>query len=965
MEIAYAVAGDSEVESEFGALTIKINQLPADVIELYNKSGDKSDTRNIISEKLKGTGVKIEDLDQFNKDFKIQAVFKAFNMLAKNEELVNNEIKTLDDKENLDAIADIISSKKKEMKTASKDLSDGLDKFKTVMHVSKRQALHSYMDMRGVDYIGALEKFAQNRGLDLDAVTAMIWLYDYRNLDWTDYHFTLLQGVRGFISDYLFLYGSMMAYESQKPAAQCLFPPVDGFDVGLLNTFVYLDPNTQLPVYAPASQTRSDLENLMAYHFPELGSAQKKYDAAAEHYVKSATYIRKDKTEVTFNILKDLTFDYAYLSQLSKSEIKKQITEKLAEKKKNIDTVRGNLIDDQDYIWEMSAVLEYAKQNAGILPATNASKMVDQHVKDAASSKMWTSLGIGALSLLLGIAGFFTGGATTVLGITLLAGSAAAGVADLVIEYNRLQFGKAVSNTALTEADELGKVDVSYLGVVMALAGLGIDVFQVAGAFVKIFKGIKVVSLTVADAEHVFAELSTDGKTIVTTGGKIIKRNEFLKVFEDAARKYGPDMAASKSFQEFVNVHSIAPAARPGMFALMKADDKAFELLKGLRGFDNGALTNIGIQLAVEERLADSVAETIKYFDKFKSSTSTVKVLNAYAGANSKYLGNLPDLWKMFNEAGTTAYPGLIDNILMDARLQSKILNGPDMLAKFTKRWESWINPKASHSSDSFIDFVETGSKAIPLDKAPGKTIAEYFAGQADKLAVFATEGNFRLKNLTVLETSEPDLVKAINEGTFLPDNIELQNKLKKILDDDLIGATTDIAYSRSKVVAKINEAIGESVSITELRAIRAAKQPGQSASLGSVFESWIEKNYNSIGGKNKLLGKKTFNEVQGTADETKNIKFDNHYLPNEKTFVGVESKSGDGILQGDDLQQSMRYGDIAKNPAKYGYENVYVEYIFLSEDAARKSLIKLKDNIPFANLRVFFIDGSGIMKPL
>ncbi len=177
-----------------------------------------------------------------------------------------------------------------------------------------------------------------------------------------------------------------------------------------------------------------------------------------------------------------------------------------------------------------------------------------------------------------------------------------------------------------------------------------------------------------------------------------------------------------------------------------------------------------------------------------------------------------------------------------------------------------------------------------------------------------------------------------------------------------LIGSTKGLQYARSKVVAEINEAIGENVSISELRAIRLARQPGQSASLGSVFESWIEKNYNSIGGKNNLLGKKTFNEVQGTADETKNIKFDNHYQPNEKTFVGVESKSGDGVLQGDDLQQSMRYGDIAKNPAKYGYENVFVEYIFLSQDAAAKSFIKLQDNIPIENLRIFYIDDAGKM---
>ncbi len=130
---------------------------------------------------------------------------------------------------------------------------------------------------------------------------------------------------------------------------------------------------------------------------------------------------------------------------------------------------------------------------------------------------------------------------------------------------------------------------------------------------------------------------------------------------------------------------------------------------------------------------------------------------------------------------------------------------------------------------------------------------------------------------------------------------------------------------------------------------------------MGSVFESWANKNYQSIGGKNELLGKKTFKNVQGTAKEPSDITFDDHYMPNDKTFVGQEIKSGAEIT-GEELEQSKRYNDIIVNATTHGYDKVFIEYIFLSEDAARKSLVKLQKDTPQNRLKVFYVDDGGKM---
>jgi hypothetical protein len=192
---------------------------------------------------------------------------------------------------------------------------------------------------------------------------------------------------------------------------------------------------------------------------------------------------------------------------------------------------------------------------------------------------------------------------------------------------------------------------------------------------------------------------------------------------------------------------------------------------------------------------------------------------------------------------------------------------------------------------------------------------------------------------------------------------------LNEILDEDLIGTTTDLQYARSKIVRKINEAIGETVDIGELRNIRNARLPGEPGSMGGIFETWVRKNYKSIGGRFELQDKLSFEDIQGTASKSSDIRFDSHYVPNEKTVVGVEIKSGEGAISGTEIDQAKRYGEIVNNPSltktiknPNGFDNVFVEYIFLSEDAARKSMEKLLASIPQSNLKVYYIDNAGNM---
>lgn len=960
----YGEAGDEELDSGMLELVGRINALPADVVDLYKKSGQDSDVRLTIEEKLKGTNVTLDDLDRFERDFKVLAVSKAFQMLKANETVVNEEIKKYEDPENLNALADTILSKQKDLRKANKLLDQTLKFFRLAFPIGRRQALSAYYDYDvGKSFNTVREELAAKYGLTWSRVDAILFLMDS---NYVDYDFQHLAGIEGFIREFVTLFGRALQAGIMFRNLKAPVKPLNDFEEILLAAFIDYDVHGNL-----VANTKEDselrMDAFMQKFFPGLKQSRELYNDASAYYTgEGATYTRKDNTEITFQVLKDLTFNYARLSQFSKDKIKEKIPEELQQKKANVDTVRGYLIGDQNYIWEMGPVLQYAQQKAGILADTNTANLVQQHVKETEQEKMWTSISIGALSLVLGIAGFFTGG-TTWGGLALLAGSVVLSGIDFAIEYNRFQFGTAVSNTALKEADELGNLDMNYLGVGLAFAGLVFDFATIAKAINQFYKVSKAVAMTADDAARIFDDLlKSSPDALKKVGGGTLTKQEFVRIFEEAAKKYGPGMVSNKSFQEFVSLHNIAPTGRPGLFALLKADEKAFESLKALRGFHADALSNIGVQLTVETRLTDSVAETVKFFEKAGTPNATVDILNLYGGPNSKFFGNLPDLWKQINASDASKYPLLVETILKDSALQAKILEDGENLALFVKRWESWST--GTHSSKSFKEFLQTGRTAMRFDKPAGKTIAEAFANEAYKLRLFASPGMFREKNIALLELTEPDLAKSLREGTFLPENTQLTRELNEVLNKDLIGTTTDAAYARGKVVAQINETIAKNVDITELRGIRTARLPGEPASMGSIFEGWMRKNYSSIGGRHSLKGKQSFKGVQGQATTSKDIVFDDHYLPNDKTFVGVEFKSGDGALSGEDLQQSLRYGELARNPAltktgtHAGYDNVFVEYIFLSEDAARKSVVTLRDNIPIDQLRVFYIDNAGKM---
>jgi hypothetical protein len=960
----YAAAGDPEIEEDIRTLVAKINELPEDVIQNYI-----DEDRDAVSKKLEGTELTIEDLDRFEKEFKFQAVSKAFQMLRKNEELVGEEQDKLKDKENLDAVADIIKSQSKELAEASKLLSKGLQKFRDYMPFALGRRLDAYLQETGLpDTEQLIKKIAAKHNINGEEFKSMIWLYDYRVLGWTNHHFSMLGAVREFIQELLFSYaiGMRNTFISKMYMHTSPANPIDIRPNDMTLASILMDVTVWPFQPYPMDMTREGMELFMSDQYGNLIKAEQMHQTAALNYQEKARYTRNDGEVVTFNILKDLTFNYAYLSQLSRPAIKTEIVSKLDEKKANIDTVRGYLTDDVDYVWEMSGVLDAAMLSVGILPGTRTAMLVTQHATDAEDAKKWTSLGIAALSLVLAIGGFFTGGFTTGIGIALLAGSATLSLIDLGIEYQRHEFGKAVSNTALTQADELGKVEVSWLPVVLAVAGLVIDVVQLAKAVNTIYKVNKLVGTVADNAAEIYLEMEKSlGKgNVLNKAGKPITQKEFVKAFEDAAAKYGPDLVNNKAFKSFAEFHELAPASRPGMYALMKADPEAFELLGKMRGFDTGVLSNIGMQLTLEEKLAASIGETARIFKN--APDSLVKVFNAFGGPNARHMGNLPDLLKLINGSDAARYPELLEIILTDTRYQFKILDNAEMLGKITRRWENYIK---TPRTKPFEKFLGTGSTAIRLEAKPRKTIADQFINDAAKLALFASEGNFRAKNLAILGTSEKSLAESIEAGTFVPGNTALRQRLDKILDEDLIGTTTDLQAARNKVVNKINQAIGETVDINQLRKIRADKTPGHMASQGSIFESWVQQNYKSISNSSrKLEGKQTFKNVQGQARESSDITFDDHYLPNDKTFVGVEIKSGDGALAGEELQQSLRYGELARNPAltktttHAGYDNVFIEYIFLSENAARKSLKSLLGNIPVDRLKVYYIDNAGKM---
>jgi hypothetical protein len=230
-------------------------------------------------------------------------------------------------------------------------------------------------------------------------------------------------------------------------------------------------------------------------------------------------------------------------------------------------------------------------------------------------------------------------------------------------------------------------------------------------------------------------------------------------------------------------------------------------------------------------------------------------------------------------------------------------------------------------------------------------------------LAGLVTSGQSMLqKNLTILETTEPSMAQALLKAFEGNDRSVFSElviaKLRALFERNHIGNKTMASQVRETMVKEFNETMGKSLSFDELMNITSKGQLDlvtQQGSRGSMFESWIEHN---LGTQLGLNGKKSlvYNGKQITIDNHKIV-----VLADRRIIIGVELKHIDDRLQGEQLEQLKRYGELLRNNS---IEIKGIEYIFSSESIAKLNENLIRLTLPTNTVKIYYIK-NGILTQL
>ena len=194
---------------------------------------------------------------------------------------------------------------------------------------------------------------------------------------------------------------------------------------------------------------------------------------------KASNSIANDNAN-EFPILADLDYDFSRLNKSNKSEFKRDIQKHIKFKLDKNAELKNKLQSDPELIWKLPMMIEVTKSENGIYPTSNSDQLIHKKLENLADEEFWINLELAALSIGLGIAGFFTYG-TTWAGMGLLAASGVVSGYEVDRSIEKYQFLYSARNTSLTAAYDISKREPELWPVILSFAGMLID----AGVFLQ------------------------------------------------------------------------------------------------------------------------------------------------------------------------------------------------------------------------------------------------------------------------------------------------------------------------------------------------------------------------------------------------------------------------------------------------------------------------------------------------
>lgn len=990
----YLRKGDETKEIAFEEMLISFASVSPKLLDKYLKGELKEDA---FVQHLGKSDLKLKDLDRFKRLYRYKTLQSAFELLAKNEELVHQEMDRYSDPEQLNKLVNIIKGKNETFESTRVNAA----KFFSRLFGQYRYSMLHFMAKKSPENQKKTDQFnLMLAGLDeetRDLFTQMArgnGLVSLRQLP-----YPVLVRLGAITAAYIHTYDAVVAPKEKVG--------VDGMG----------------RVLAQANTLNNELQTAGIAH--------------------------------DFLVLRDATFDFSQLARFNKAQIGAHIVKGLQRKKENIATVRADLNSNPDYVWELQPLIAYTAQKTAMAPGSAAGKVILDKTRDVAFYQNLQSIGLGALSLVLAVGGIFSGGITTWLGSALMAGSIGLGAYDVYSEVRKYQKGKSVSDTALEKAEELGNLSVNELGVVLAVAGLVLDTVDLIKGIRLINKANKFNENAREAGLELYEELK--GNKSLLQG---VSPEEFVDRIEVSVRETAA-LHKSKNFAKLLKIfdgEQISEVTKLGLYRMSRQKNTAEVMAKLanhpeiLKNMAHNVLADIH-QLEVYEAMAaiclkkdlnpakmlgwvtkggrrhghflPGVLNTLKneidelpkgllenIFGKPKFMSIVVanpdnpgalrKTYQTWVenGGNGtmtgfeRYLANHQDFKRFFDaDLGLVARTRRVETLTEQSFATGSLSRKHQevMVTKLIKkqideddiRWlnQTLQNPQLDEISlniiqakldrtsthlKSFITKVQEQLGSGDINEVIQAVKGDETVAQAlsDLGIDFGKLQGAKARNLAVYGTTEPALAKLFGSddiSKYLPPNVVAE--LNTILNTNTaMVAKTLLGNVRPNLVKSINELLGKSLNISDIRQLDASKLINQQGSRGSVLEHWVAHNASkspAYSGKS-LKGGKSYDYTFG--GKTGKVRLDNHYYQNGEV-VAIEIKNISGKFGTRPLYQLRRYADMVATG-----ELKRVEYIFESEKVAglnRKEIIKAFQRLDKRTYKIYYIDDSGKIQPL
>lgn len=750
---SFLLERDPEAEFDFKTLKDKIFKLDdAEIKEFTELTGFsladlflpityRIEKIRILEEKLSKKGVSLKDLAQFLSYFRHKALSTTIAKLGETEEIVASEEEKYKDETHLNKLVELLAGKyKAKFSEADKLRAIALKRFNKTY---KTEVINLVAD--------------ESSGPDPVAITIYL-------LDSVDEERAAINISR------------------HNPLA-------------IEKTLVSVIYSHELRESELSPITKDMAKEKLYKDYPELNEANTKDDETSKD-------LRKNEAK-DYKILADIFTDFRGLSRKSNEEIKKEIGEILKKKKENAASTKTKLREDPELVWELQPLVEMVMNELSITKDDNAGKIIWDKVADVQRASMFRSLGLGALGIVLGVAGFFSGGSTWLAG-GLIAGGVAVSAFDLYFEAKSYSFhsgaAKATFDIALT-------ADPSALGVTLAILGLLIDAVDVVKHSAKLIKGAAEGISTLKNADEIekavartFDDLDAEG--LIKKG---VTKDEFVtKVTAVAAT----DAKAAKGFpEEFVRligeikIDKVPQPMQTGLFRIYDTDPNTFTRIIKTLGDEPDALARLTEHVLIDPNITGS------YFHINRLLGEEASDVFRYLGREgADAVNTLPDALAVIIRGGISDKV-LIKEVLTNRRLHYGIINTATEPTKFNDLWAKFNKKKAEGTANyEFHDYVAyNGIKTTPGDEVVITLAKEMGVG-------FELMEN-PAKNFALLKRTESNLAAELSKNlaeTSLPPHIH--TKLNELLSGDIIGDLKLYKSAREKLIRKVNDLIGENI---------------------------------------------------------------------------------------------------------------------------------------------------------